>query len=89
MSANNARLTAGQARDYRDLLEHLSALVLQFVRRGDMLGVRRWASSLAHVGNVLLDDAEHGGTNRRKSAADPEVVEISRVERTAASYGPS
>ena len=57
----NARLSAGVARDYHELLEQLSALVLAFIERRDVPGVRRWASSLAHVGNVLLDDRERRG----------------------------
>jgi hypothetical protein len=67
MSATNARLSPGAARDYRELLEHLSDLVIEFVRAGHVPGVRRWASSLAHVGNVLLDDQQHKGDRRQKA----------------------
>lgn len=57
----SAILSAGAARDYRDLLESLTGMVLEFVARGDVGGVRRWASSLAHVGNVVLDYEQSRG----------------------------
>jgi hypothetical protein len=34
------------------------------VKRHDLGAIRRWSSSLAHVGNVLLDDREHRGPKR-------------------------
>ena len=55
------RLSAGQLRDYVDLLEHLSELVLTAIKRHDQAAVRRWTSSLAHVGNVVLDEQAHCG----------------------------
>ena len=61
MSATNARLSAGHVKEYRELLEGLSELVLEAVKRGNLPAVRRWASSLAHVGHVLLDDRQHRG----------------------------
>ena len=61
MSATNARLSPGAARDYAELLDHIAQMVLEFVRAGHVSGVRRWASSLAHVANVLLDDRERRG----------------------------
>jgi len=61
MSTLNARLSPGQAKDYRELLDHISDMVLEFVRAGHVAGVRRWASSLAHVGRVLLEDKQHKG----------------------------
>jgi hypothetical protein len=61
---STARLSPGHVRDYQELLEHVSALVLVAVKRHDFGAIRRWASSLAHVGNVLLDDREHRGPKR-------------------------
>jgi hypothetical protein len=55
MGATNARLKADQVEDYRQMLEAISDMVLTAVRRRDVSGVRRWCSSLAHVGHVLLD----------------------------------
>lgn len=55
--STNARLSAGVAKDYAELLEGLSALVLEFIRKRDVAGVRRWSSSLAHVGFTLLEHA--------------------------------
>ena len=60
MHATNSRLSAGHVKEYRELLESLSELVLAAVKCGNLAGVRRWASSLAHVANVLLDDRKHG-----------------------------
>ena len=56
MGATNARLKADQVEDYRQMLEAISDMVLKAVKRRDVSGVRRWCSSLAHVGRVLLDD---------------------------------
>lgn len=51
----DVKLKGREAQDYRELLEALTKMVLGYVQTGDSRGVRRWASSLAHVGRVLLE----------------------------------
>lgn len=59
MSGTNARLKLAEAQDYQQLLDAISEIVIEFVRAGHEAGVREWAASLAHVGNVLLDDRKN------------------------------
>lgn len=56
MGATNCRLKADQVKDYQQMLESISELVLEGIRQRKLAVVRRWAASLAHVGRVLLDD---------------------------------
>ena len=81
MSATNARLSPGAARDYAELLEQLSDLVLEFLAKGNVAGVRRWASSLAHVGFVLLDNGKVASGERRVASENPRSRNSSLVTR--------
>ena len=56
MHATNSRLKAKEREDYEIMLESISELVLEGIKRRQLAVVQRWASSLAHVANVLLDD---------------------------------
>ena len=69
VTQNSSRLSPGLAKDYAELLEHLSDLVLEFIAKGNVQGVRRWASSLAYVGFVLLDDRAQRAPSRGPRAA--------------------
>ena len=66
------KLTSKHLEDYEEMLESMSRMVLEFVREKNAPGVRRWASSLAHVGHVMLDNRkEDKSRESRGTAATP------------------